>query len=94
MVQNRDAATLLPIIQAHSENGTIVHSDQWAAYRHVASIPQVARHETLNHSVHFVSPTGVHTQHVESYWNRVFVLLYILLIMHCLFTLYTLLGED
>ena len=77
MVQNRDTATLLPIIQAYSENGTIVHSDQWVAYRHVASIPQVARHETVNHSVHFVSPTGVHTQHVESYWNRVFVVIHI-----------------
>ena len=91
MVQNKDTVTLLPIIQAHSENGTIVHSDQWAAYRHVASIPQVARHETVNHSVHFVSPTRVHTQHVESYWNRIFVLLYILFIMHCLFNPYTLL---
>ena len=37
MVKNRDVATLLSIIQAHSENGTIVHSDQWAAFRHVAS---------------------------------------------------------
>ena len=92
MVQNRDAATLLPIIQAHSENGTIVHSDQWAAYRHVASIPQVARHKTVNHSVHFVSPTGVHTQHVESIGYLYCYTYYLLCIVCSLFTLF--LGED
>ena len=46
--------------------GTIVHSDQWASYNQVGNLPNVA----VNHSVEFVSPTGVHTQNVESYWNR------------------------
>jgi len=31
----------------------------------------VASHDTVNHSVTSVAPSGVHTQSVESYWNRV-----------------------
>ena len=72
IVHRRDATTLRAIIQAHVQNGTIVHTDQWAAYNSVASIPSVRSHGTVNHSLCFVDPvTGVHTQHVESYWNRV-----------------------
>ena len=72
LVQSRDAATLLPIIQAHVQPNTTIHSDEWAAYRRVHQLPNVRRHQTVNHSLHFVDPrTGVHTQHIESYWSRV-----------------------
>ena len=35
VVDKRDAATLLPIIQSHVESGTIVRSDEWASYRRI-----------------------------------------------------------
>ena len=71
-VQRRDAATLLPIIQQHIRPGSIVWSDEWAAYRRLQQLTPVAQHSTVNHSIQFVNPTtGVHTQNIESYWNRV-----------------------
>ena len=71
IVPRRDAATLLPIIQQHVVNGTTVWSDEWAAYNNVATLPNVVNHDTVNHSVEFVAPSGVHTQNIESYWDRV-----------------------
>jgi len=32
---------------------------------------QVCRHDSVNHSIEFVIPGGVHVQNAESYWNRV-----------------------
>ena len=68
LIQSRNAATLLPIIQAHVQSNTTNHSDELAAYRRVHQLPNVCRHQ-VNHSLHFVDPrTGVH---IESYWSRV-----------------------
>ena len=71
LVPNRQAAILLPIIQQHVNPGSIVHSDEWRAYTTVVALPNVASHGTVNHSITFVDPaTGVHTQHIESYWSH------------------------
>ena len=71
IVNKRDAATLLPIIQAHVAPGTTIHSDEWAAYRRISALPGIAGHSTVNHSLNFIDPvTGTHTQNIESYWNR------------------------
>ena len=40
--------------------GTIIRSDEWAAYRRVQQLPFVSTHATVNHSLEFVNPvTGV-----------------------------------
>ena len=70
LVPDRTAVTLLPIIQCHVQPNTTIQSDEWAAYNRVQSLPNVNQHQTVNHSVEFVSASGVHTQNVESYWAR------------------------
>ena len=50
---------------------SVVYSDEWRAYNQVGNIPGLEQ-RTVNHSLFFVDPvTGVHTQTIESYWNRV-----------------------
>ena len=72
IVQSRDRATLHGIIQQHTLPNTVVHIDEWAAYGQMTSLPNITSHAVVNHSFHFVDPiTGVHTNNIESYWNRV-----------------------
>ena len=49
VVDRRNAATLLPIIQRCIRPGTEVHSDDWAAYRRVAALPNVSSHRVVVH---------------------------------------------
>ena len=72
IVDSRDATTLFPIVEAHIRPGTILWLDKWAAYNRLSStVPGVAGHQAVNHSLHFRDPTtGVHTNTIESYWNR------------------------
>ena len=68
-VAHRDAATLIPIIQQYIRPGSIICSDEWAAYNQITAATGMA-HMTVNHSLNFVDPaTGVHTQGVESMWS-------------------------
>ena len=68
VVHQRNAATLLPIINAHVAPGTVIHTDEWASYNRIGTLPNVSTHFTVNQSVTFVDPvTGTHTQNVESY---------------------------
>ena len=68
IVEQRNAATLLPIIQSVARPGSIKHSDEWRAYRGIQGMGLA--HKTVNQSVNFVEPDWTHTQTVESYWNR------------------------
>ena len=51
IVQACDAATLLPIIQAHTAPGTTVHSDQWQHTTESKHWGMVAVHSTVKYLV-------------------------------------------
>ena len=69
LVERRDAATPLPIINQYIHPGTTIYSDQWSAYNSIAIGPNQYTHKTVNHSYNFVDPsTLVHTQNIENMW--------------------------
>ena len=66
-VANRSEETLLPLIQKYVAAGSIIYTDQWAAYNRLSQVG--FQHGTVNHSLNFVDPeTGVHTNKIESTW--------------------------
>ena len=73
LVDDCSAATLLPLIQQFIAPGSIIHSDEWAAYRNIAQMNVVPpyQHLTVNHTVNFVDPlTGCTTNHIEAMWKN------------------------
>jgi transposase len=68
-VENRNAETLLPIIQEVCLPGTTIYSDGWSAYNQVARLG--FQHEVVIHRNEFVvTGTDIHTNNVENYWKR------------------------
>ncbi len=70
VIEHRNAETLLPIIKKVVLPGTKVYSDEWKAYHKIQQELHL-EHETVCHKLHFIDPvTRVHTNTVESYWNK------------------------
>lgn len=57
IIPNRKASTLKDVIVRNVERDSIVHTDEWSAYRRLPAYGY--RHRTVNHSVRFVGPDGV-----------------------------------
>lgn len=71
VVDRRNAATLLPIINRCILPGSKIYTDDWGAYRRLLQLANVRRHRVVVHAHNFVDPrTGVYTQEVESCWNQ------------------------
>jgi IS1 family transposase len=66
IVRRRDSATLLSLILRHVLPNTVVHTDEWRAYRALARFPMF-RHRFVNHGANFVDPQDrtLHTQTIE-----------------------------
>ena len=66
-VTDRSAQTLIPLIKRWILPGTTVVSDCWKSYSSLSKEGYI--HQTVNHSIQFVSDSGAHTNHIESRWN-------------------------
>lgn len=66
-VDERDSATLVPIIQRLVLPGTTIYSDEWVAYRGLSGLGYV--HRTVNRSKQSVAEGGVHIQNIERSWR-------------------------
>ena len=75
IVQNRTAATLLPIIQGRVRPGTTVHSDEWSAYRTVQGLPNVQNYQNVESywarvKLKFKRMKGVDVDQLPSYLDE------------------------
>jgi len=66
-VDDRSAATLIPIITKWILPETTIASDCWKAYSSLQAEGYI--HETVNHKLNFVSEAGTHTNNIESRWR-------------------------
>lgn len=71
LIERRNAESLLPIISKVVRPGSIIHSDEWRAYNQIEKTG-IYEHMKVVHKYNFVDPdTGTHTQHVESFNNKI-----------------------
>ena len=72
-VEQRDANTLLPLIEDWILPGTKIMSDGWRAYNNIDQIGGgIYTHDVVIHQDNFVDPLdrSIHTQNIESMWSR------------------------
>ena len=67
-VEKRYEKTLLPIIQQHIAEGTIIISDCWKAYTNFNKHGFL--HKCVNHLKEFVNADRDHTNNIEGHWRQ------------------------
>ena len=68
VVDNAKRTTVEPIIRRHIRPGSIVHTDEWFAYRNLSQYG--FHHQTVNHSMEQWAFNGSHTNSIEGYWSQ------------------------
>ncbi|XP_076248071.1 uncharacterized protein LOC143187738 [Calliopsis andreniformis] len=67
VVENREASTLIDIIDRHVIADSEIHTDSFKSYAGLTARGYI--HKTVNHSIEFVASDGTHTQKIESNWR-------------------------
>ena len=70
-VEQRDANTLLPLIEEWILPGTKIMSDGWHVYNNIDQ-GGIYTHDVVIHQDNFVDPLdrSIHSQNIESMWSR------------------------
>lgn len=70
-VENRNAQTMMNVIQDNVLPGTIIITDEWRAYSRAMEDLTQYTHHTINHSLYFVDPVNpnINTQRIENFWS-------------------------
>ncbi len=67
-VRSSGARVLLPTIQQNTEAGSLIHSDEWGAYK---TLPKLGySHTTVNHSRLGFARGNVTTNTIEGFWSQ------------------------
>ena len=66
--QNRSTVEITQVLKTWILPGTNYQTDHWRPYSRAIQSNFGAAHETVNHSVEFVTETGVNTNMVEGFW--------------------------
>ena len=69
VVENAKRQTLEPIIRQYVRQGSVVHTDEWFAYRRLHL--RGYKHRTVNHGRKQWAKDGSHTNSIEGYWSQV-----------------------
>ena len=70
LVEKRDTATIEAVLGAWVKSNTILHTDEWRAYRPAVENLNLKGHKMACHKKWFVDPkTKVHTQSIEAFWS-------------------------
>ena len=74
VVPNRQAHTLVPLIQQNIQPGTQINSDTWGAYKKLNHLGGVSpyTHKEVNHHKNYLNPEdkSIHTQNIERMWKE------------------------
>ena len=69
VVEDAKRRTLEPIIQQQVRPGSVIHTDEWSAYRMLPL--QGYGHQTVNHGAKEWVKNGSHTNNLEGYWSQI-----------------------
>ena len=67
IVRRRNRMTLQPIIKRYVPLGTTIYTDEAKVYSNLTQLGY--DHHSVCHKRNYVSPTGVHTNNIESFWS-------------------------